>query len=98
MACSFRILLRAPRGPFSPWGEGARRVEDAPSARWADEGAFPLRKKVAPHQFGQMTYGRAIKVEAAAERSGRARKSWPNVLSPDGRGEARHRAALTKSS
>jgi hypothetical protein len=25
----------------------------------ADEGAFPLTKEVAPHQFGQMTYGRA---------------------------------------
>src|SRR5258706_15393338 len=58
------------RGPFSPscrrrassaTGEGARRVEDAPPARRADEGAFLPRKGVPPHQFGRMTYDRATK-------------------------------------
>ena len=45
------------RDPFSPWGEGARR---------ADEGAFTAREEVAPHQFGLMTYDRAVKVETVA--------------------------------
>ena len=50
-------LHHEPRGPFSPWGEGARR---------ADEGAFiTAGKEVPPHQFGQMTYGRAIEVVLA---------------------------------
>ena len=45
--------------PFSPRGEDARHVEDAPPAGWADEGTFLLRTEVAPHQFGRMTYDRA---------------------------------------
>ena len=49
-----RLLLRERQSPFSPWGEGARR---------ADEGAcFAIGRKVPPHQFGRMTYGRAMKV------------------------------------
>src|SRR5262245_16565526 len=66
------------KDPFSPWGEGARR---------ADEGACAQREAtVAPHQFGQMTYGRAVKVEIIGKRVKRDRKSWPHVLSPKGRG------------
>jgi hypothetical protein len=83
------------RDPFSPWGEGARRVvsktrfqrEDAPPARRADEGAFfTVRKKVAPHQFGQMTYDRAIKRVLAA-RDAHAAVSHGLTSSPQ-RGEA----------
>src|SRR5689334_22464874 len=33
-----------------------------------------------------MTYGRASKVEDSGQQSRRARKSWPHVLSPEGRG------------
>jgi len=59
--------------------------------RWPegpDEGAFGARgvEKVAPHQFGQMTYGRSLKVCACGSRSVRGRKSWPHILSPEGRG------------
>ena len=43
-------------------------------------------KKVAPHQFGQMTYSRALELCAYGPRSARGRKSWPHVLSPEGRG------------
>src|SRR5882672_8615733 len=52
-----QIILHGHCDPFSPWGEGARR---------ADEGAFPSRKEVPPHQFGRMTYGRAIERLLAA--------------------------------
>src|SRR6476660_6929543 len=39
-------------GPFSPWGEGG------PKGRM--RGPSSVEKEVAPHQFGRMTYGRAI--------------------------------------
>jgi hypothetical protein len=63
--------------PLSPWGEGARR---------ADEGAFGSGRKVAPLQFGRMTYGLAIRVRVCGSVNERGRKSWPHVLSPEGRG------------
>ena len=44
-------------------------------------------RKVAPHQFGQMTFGCAIDVIRCGKRALRSRKSWPHVLSPEGRGE-----------
>src|SRR5436190_19052590 len=80
-------LHREPRGPFSPWGEGARRVEDAPPARWVDEGAFiTAGKEVPPHQFGQMTYGRAIEV-VLADCAVSAAVSRGLTSSPRGEGE-----------
>ena len=75
-ACRFHRGSR--RRAFSPWGEGARR---------ADEGAFLCVEEVAPHQFGRMTYGRAIESIACGYEDCRGRKSWPHVLSPKGRGE-----------
>jgi hypothetical protein len=53
------ILVGKRLGPFSPWGEGARR---------ADEGAFLQRaeSEVPPHQFGQMTYCRAFEVASVS--------------------------------
>src|SRR2546430_9056777 len=65
------------RHPFSPWGEGARR---------ADEGAFLLRSKVPPRQCGRMTYGRIVKAYERGDVAACGRKSWPHVLSPEGRG------------
>src|SRR6185436_19064798 len=46
--------------PFSPWGEGA------PQGRM--RGPLSLAKKVAPHQFGRMTYDRALDVARAASK------------------------------
>ena len=60
-------------GSPSPLGEKV--------ARRADEGALQA-EKVAPHQFGQMTYVRAISAGANFQRGARGRKSWPHVLSP----------------
>ena len=57
--------------------------------RWPagpDEGAFGASEKVAPHQFGPMTYGCAMEVPPDFFRRVRSRKSWPHVLSPEGRG------------
>ena len=54
----------------------------------ADEGAFTSRK-VAPHQFGRMTYDRAFMRPPVAKVGARDRKSWPHVLSPEGRGKNR---------
>src|SRR5262245_60216427 len=59
-----------------------------PTVATADEGAFNAQRKVAPHQLGQMTYVRAIPVGARVQLGARGRKSWPRVLSPEGRGEA----------
>src|SRR5436190_3490292 len=70
----------APAGPFSPRGEGARR---------ADEGAFlqALAKisrpsPVRPNDLRPRHCGCA-----RGWSGGRGRKSWPHVLSPEGRGE-----------
>jgi hypothetical protein len=49
-------LLRAVRTSFSPWGEGA------PKGRMRG----PPGHQVAPHQFGRMTYSRAIEVSCLA--------------------------------
>ena len=61
-----RLTPTSPGRPFSPWGQGGRRVEDAPPARWADEGAFTRRQETPPHQFGRMTYSRALEGQCAA--------------------------------
>src|SRR5207253_1664329 len=76
--------------PFSPWGEGARRAGGSPSARRADEGAFsdaketpptPVRPNdLRPHQPA---------TEDVSDVGASDRKSWPHVLSPEGRGESR---------
>ena len=70
--------------PPSPLGE------KVPEGRM--RGPSTRRKEVAPHQLGQMTYGRAIDVVASGSRTLRGRKSWPRVLSPDGERGARRRA------
>ncbi len=57
--------------------------------RWPegpDEGAFRCARLLPPHQFGRMTYDRAIEVSSLGGGSGRGRKSWPHVLSPRGEG------------
>src|SRR5262245_35822336 len=43
-------------------------------------------RKVAPHQLGQMTYARATSVGVSVRLGARGRKSWPRILSPEGRG------------
>jgi hypothetical protein len=60
----------------------ARLRRDGP-----DEGAFGLARKVAPHQFGRMTYDRAVGRGTRGGAPARGRKSWPHNLSPPGRGE-----------
>ena len=74
------------QGPFSPWGEGARRAGGSPSARRADEGAFIATNEVPPHQLGQMTCDRVGNVGGGLAVGVSGRKSWPRVLSPKGRG------------
>src|SRR5436190_22405927 len=74
-----RLLLPVPRGPYSPWGEGG------PKGRMG--GPSLARKRVPPHQFGRMTYGRAIKRERAAREAG-ATASHGLTSSPR-RGEAK---------
>ena len=44
-------------------------------------------EEVAPLEFDQMTCGCASKAEYAAHVCHAARKSWPHVLSPEGRGK-----------
>src|SRR5207302_4622103 len=66
------------RHPFSPWGEGG------PKGRMRGPSFCGL---LPPHQFGRMTYGRAVQVEWVICVRTRARKSWPHVLSPEGRGD-----------
>src|SRR2546423_15660491 len=61
--------------------------EKVPEGRM--RGPSLARREVPPHQFGQMTYGRAIEAEFAVCVGARARKSWPHVLSPEGRGDHR---------
>jgi hypothetical protein len=77
-------------------------MESATSAVWsllplgrrcpegADEGAFSTA--VAPHQFGQMTYGRAIDVEAVASPQNAAVSHGLTSSPPRGEGK---RGALT---
>jgi hypothetical protein len=43
-------------------------------------------QQVAPHQFGRMTCGRARDTADRLTAAARARKPWPHVLSPAGRG------------
>ena len=58
----------------------ARRKKTRLRHEGPDEAAFARREGVAPHQFGPMTYGCS-------------RKSWPHVLSPEGRGAVRGECA-----
>ena len=52
-------MISEQQEPFSPMGEGA------PKGRM--RGPSLARQEVAPHQFGQMTYGRATKAEQVVE-------------------------------
>src|SRR5262245_27234667 len=66
--------VRAPSPPGAPAPEGRMR------------GPSLASRKVAPHQLGQMTYVRAASVGVSVRLGARGRKSWPRVLSPEGRG------------
>ena len=58
--------------------------------RWPegpDEGPCEKEEnKAPPHQFGRMTYDRAFGDMMHSTGQARGRKSWPHVLSPEGRG------------
>ena len=71
------ILQHAPRRPFSPWGEDARR---------ADEGAFLPGEGSGPSPVRPDDLRSRLRRRIGGERRGRDRKSWPHVLSPEGRG------------
>ena len=64
--------------PFSPWEKVAEGPDEGPCEK--------EENKAPPHQFGRMTYDRAFGDMMHSTGQARGRKSWPHVLSPEGRG------------